>query len=103
MVIDRPDVLVPSSELALYAIAILLPGLLLLPVKGLWFEAGDAFLPCFAAARKLRCTCTCTVASAWGTADTAALAGDASGGLAGPSASAAGLRGAALSKVLADS
>ena len=61
---DQPDVLVPSSELALYAIPMPLPGLLPLPVRGLLPEAGEELPPCLAAARKLRCTLTCTVASA---------------------------------------
>ena len=63
------------------------PGLLPLPVKGLLRNGGDAFLPCFAAARKLRCTLTRTVASVWGIADVVALAEDASGGLLGPAPS----------------
>ena len=64
-----------------------LPGLLPLPVKGLLRSGGEALLPCFAAARKLRCTLTCTVASVWGIADVVALPADASGGLLGPAPS----------------
>ena len=64
-----------------------LPGLLPLPVKGLLRNGGEALLPCFAAAKKLRCTLTRTVASVWAPADVVALLEDASGGLLGPAPS----------------
>lgn len=106
-----PDVLVPSSELALYATGMPFPGLLPLPARGLLPDRGGELLPCLTAARKLRCTLTCTVASAWGMADITLLAAAASGGLRGPASSGGllgpaltgGLLGAALPEVLVDS